>query len=469
MGVASSSFDDAREEAVASRMTPGRAGSVREAVVVFGGQLLAVFGTIASVRVLTELIPPAVYGELALALTATVLLNQTVFGPLSNGAMRFYASAVEKDSLPAFLAATWRLTQFGIAVTAALFVAAAIGLVALGRGTWSLLVLAVLLYTVATGINAILTGIQNAARQRAVVALHQSLDPWVKVLVTATLLVTFGVSSSIAMLGFAVAAGLVLGSQYLFYRRLVGRSQQHASVEGTWRREIWRYTLPFVTWGIFTWCQLASDRWAIDWFGSRADVGRFGVLYQFGYAPIQLATGIVVQFIAPILFQRAGDAIDPERNNDISRMSRTLTAIVLGLTGLAFVVSLVLHAPLFKIFVARDYAGISYLLPWVVLGGGIFAAAQTVSLKLMSQLRASAMITAKIATALLGIVLNLIGARLYGTAGVVAASIIFSLACLVWMLALARESAEPNALRGVTATLHTNQTVSPGEGSGLSG
>jgi len=410
---------------------------------VFGGQLLAVVGTFASVRVLTELIPPAVYGELALALTATVLLNQTVFGPLTNGAMRFYATAVEKGSVPAFLGATWQLTRFGIAVTAALFVTAAIGLVVLGYGTLSLLILAVLAYTVTTGISSILNGIQNAARQRAVVALHQSLDPWVKVLITGALLVTFGVSSSMAMLGFATAAGLVLGSQYLFYRRLVGRSQQQASVEETWSREIRRYTWPFVTWGVFTWSQLASDRWAIELFGSRADVGRFGVLYQFGYAPIQLATGIVVQFIAPILFQRAGDAVDPERNNDISRMSRTLTAIVLGLTGLAFVFSLALHAPLFRIFVASDYAEISYLLPWVVLAGGIFAAAQTVSVKLMSQLRANAMITAKISTALLGIALNLIGARLYGTAGVVAASIAFSLACLVWMLALGRESAAP--------------------------
>ena len=419
-------------------MKSGRAGSVREAVLVFGGQLLAVVGTFASVRVLTELIPPGVYGELALGLTATVLVNQTVFGPLTNAAMRFHAAAVEKGSVPAFLGATWRLTRLGIAVTAALFVTAAIGLVVLGYATLSLLLLAVLAYTVTTGISSILTGIQNAARQRAVVALHQSLDPWVKVLITGALLVTFGVSSSMAMLGFAVAAALVLGSQYLFYRRLVGRSQQTASVEETWSREIRRYAWPFVTWGVFTWSQLASDRWAIEWFGSREDVGRFGVLYQFGYAPIQLATGIVVQFIAPILFQRAGDAIDPERNNDISRMSRTLTAIVLGLTGLAFVFSLVLHGPLFRIFVASDYAGISYLLPWVVLAGGIFAAAQTVSLKLMSQLRANAMITAKISTALLGIALNLIGARLYGTAGVVAASIVFSLACLVWMLALAR-------------------------------
>lgn len=443
MGVASSSFDDARDEPVAPRVKSGRAGSVREAVLVFGGQLFAVVGTFASVRVLTELIPPAVYGELALALTATVLLNQTVFGPLSNGAMRFYATAAEKGSVPAFLGATWRLTRMGIAVTAALFVTAAIGLVFLGYGTLSLLILAVLAYAVTTGISSILTGIQNAARQRAVVALHQSVDPWLRVLITAALLVTFGVSSAMAMLGFAAAAGLVLGSQYFFYRRLVGPSQQDVSVEVTWSREIRRYTWPFVTWGIFTWCQLASDRWAIDWFGSRADVGRFGVLYQFGYAPIQLATGIVVQFIAPILFQRAGDAIDPVRNNDISRMSRMLTAVVLGLTGLAFVFTLVLHAPLFKIFVASDYAGISYLLPWVVLAGGIFAAAQTVSLKLMSQLRANAMITAKIATALLGIALNLVGARLYGTAGVVAASIIFSLACLVWMLALARESAAP--------------------------
>src|SRR5215218_3225827 len=191
-------------------MKSGRAGSVREAVLVFGGQLLAVVGTFASVRVLTELIPPGVYGELALGLTATVLVNQTVFGPLTNAAMRFHAAAVEKGSVPAFLGATWRLTRLGIAVTAALFVTAAIGLVVLGYATLSLLILAVLAYTVTTGISSILTGIQNAARQRAVVALHQSLDPWVKVLITGALLVTFGVSSSMAMLGFAAAAALVL-------------------------------------------------------------------------------------------------------------------------------------------------------------------------------------------------------------------------------------------------------------------
>ena len=42
-----------------------------------------------------------------------------------------------------------------------------------------------------------------------------------------------------------------------------------------------------------------------------------------------------MQCTTPILFQRAGDALDPERNKDISRTSRNLTALVLGLTGLA--------------------------------------------------------------------------------------------------------------------------------------
>src|SRR5665647_2701772 len=69
------------------------------------GQASAVLGSLASVRLLTELLDPAAYGELALGMTVASLVNQTVLGPLSNGITRFYAPAQERGDLRSYLTA----------------------------------------------------------------------------------------------------------------------------------------------------------------------------------------------------------------------------------------------------------------------------------------------------------------------------------------------------------------------------
>ena len=72
------------------------------------GQAMAVLGTLFGVRLLTELLDPVAYGELALGLTVATLVNQTILGPLGNGAARFYAPAVECNDLGGYLGALWR-------------------------------------------------------------------------------------------------------------------------------------------------------------------------------------------------------------------------------------------------------------------------------------------------------------------------------------------------------------------------
>src|SRR3989344_1784787 len=73
------------------------------------GQAAAVVGSLFGVRLLTELLDPAAYGELALGMTVATLVNQTVLGPLSNGVTRFYAPAVEQGDLGGYLNAVRRL------------------------------------------------------------------------------------------------------------------------------------------------------------------------------------------------------------------------------------------------------------------------------------------------------------------------------------------------------------------------
>ncbi|MBI5911083.1 MAG: lipopolysaccharide biosynthesis protein [Betaproteobacteria bacterium] len=401
------------------------------------GQASAVLGSLAGVRLLTELLDPAAYGELALGMTVASLVNQTVLGPLSNGITRFYAPAQERGDLASYLSAVRGLVLAASAVIAIMILLAAAGLLIAGRKEWIAIAGAALVLAGLSGCNAILSGIQNAARQRAIVALHQGIEPWARFLLAAALLLWLGATSTVAMAGYALAVTLVLGSQYVFFRKVIHVNGAVAD-RSSWRRQIWTYSWPISIFGTFTWMQLASDRWALERFATTQEVGLYAALFQLGYYPMSIATGMAVQFLVPIFYQRAGDASDYQRNAGVDSLSWRLTGIALGLTGAFFLAALLFHAQIFRLLVAAEYASVSHLLPWMLLSGGVFAAGQTIALNLMSQMKTQIMIAPKLITALLGVALNFALAYWYGISGIVIAGMLFSVAYFVWMAVLAK-------------------------------
>ena len=152
-------------------LTPERIRRLaREGIWIASGQAAAVVGALVGVRLLTELLDPAAYGELALGMTAAALVNQTVLGPLSNGATRFYAPAFERGDVGGYLAAVRHLLLRAIGVVGLILVVAIAGMVAIERADLLGMTVAALVFALVSGCNAILSGIQNAARQRSVVA-----------------------------------------------------------------------------------------------------------------------------------------------------------------------------------------------------------------------------------------------------------------------------------------------------------
>lgn len=394
-----------------------------------------VVGSLVGVRLLTELLPPDAYGELALGMTIATLVNQIILGPLGGGIIRFYAPAVEQGDLGGYLNAVKKLVLYATALILLLTVIACVGLIASGKNQWVAISASALVFAILSGYSANLSSIQTAARQRAIVALHQGVDPLLRSLVAAGLLIWLGMSSMVAMMGYAIAALLMLGSQTYFFQRII-RGKTFSENKNDWQKDIWRFSWPIGIFGIFTWFQLASDRWALQFFSSTSDVGSYAVLYQLGYYPISLLTGMAMQFLVPILYQRAGDAKDSKRNADVSRLSWQLTWLSLALTGLAFLVAMLLHAPIFHILVAEEYRSVSYLMPWIIVSGGVFASGQTLASNLQAQMKTREMMAAKIVTALLGVALNFMGAYWYGITGIICAGLMFSALYFAWMVVL---------------------------------
>jgi O-antigen/teichoic acid export membrane protein len=418
----------------------------REGLWVTLGQIAAVAGGLAGVRLLTELMEPAAYGELALGMTVATLMNQVVLGPLGNGATRFYAPADEAGDLPGYLTAVRRMVlsaTTGIILAGLLLV---VGLVIAKHTIWLGLAASALVFALLSGHNSILNGIQNAARQRSIVALHQGMESWTRFLAAAGLMVLMGATSTVAMVGYGMGVILVLGSQCLFFRKIVPKNVTESHDGRNWSEQIWKYSWPFASWGIFTWAQQASGRWALGILTTTQEVGLFAVLFQLGYYPMSMATGMAMQFFAPIFYQRAGDASDSRRNADVTNLSWRLTNLALAGTCAAFLMTFLFHTRIFRVFVAKEYASVSHLLPWMMLAGGVFAAGQTISLNLMSQMKTRTMAVAKIVTAFLGVILNFAGAYWYGTAGIVIAGVMFSVLYFLWMILLSKKPGENLAL-----------------------
>jgi O-antigen/teichoic acid export membrane protein len=408
---------------------------------ILAGQIASVAGALVLVRVLTEYLTPAQYGELALGLTLAGLVNQVVTGGLINGVSRFFAPALEGADLKNYLRASARLVLVASLIIVIFAIILFVILATTGQIKWLGLAASALALSILSGLNSILSGIQNAARQRATVALHSALDAWLKIALAVLVLLWVGMSSPAVVVGFALASLIVTISQLLFLRALLQRhvgqpAETSQKLQVDWSREIWRFSWPFSTFGIFTWLQQVSDRWALGLLATTEEVGAYAVVFQLGYTPIGLLSGLMLTLVAPILYSRAGDTKDKVRLEGANKIIYRLAYVSLALTAVAFVITFFLHEIIFRFLAAPEFRSGSYLLPWVVLAGGLFAAGQVLLIKLGVELRSKDQVSQKIGTAVIGITANLAGAWLFGVEGVVGALVMFSVVFFVWSVRL---------------------------------
>ena len=400
------------------------------------GQGIAFIGALILVRVLTEYLPPEEYGYLALSLTFVGLVNQSIMGGITVGIGRFYTVAAQEKAIKDFFRDVTRVVSYGAAAVVILGIIVLLVLYQKADTNWMPLALVAIVFSILSAFNGVLNSIQNSARQRLPIAFHGALDAFLKITFVVVLIKSFSPNGTVVISAYCLSLFVVIVSQLATLSNRIDKEEngKHESTE--WAKKIWAFSWPFSIFGIFTWAQQSSDRWALEHFVTSGDVGQYAVLFQIGYTPIVIAVGIISSYLGPILYQRSGNYENQWKDIGVHNLTFKVVYITLALTAVACATTLVLHDWIFELLVSSEYRSKSNLLPWMVLSGGVFAASQVLAMKFISEMRSKDLTMVKVVTAIFGTGLNVISVIIAGLDGAVFGLLAFSLSNLLYMFVL---------------------------------
>jgi O-antigen/teichoic acid export membrane protein len=192
--------------------------------------------------------------------------------------------------------------------------------------------------------------------------------------------------------------------------------------------------MPFAVWGLFTWLQGASDRWALQALTSSSQVGLYAIVAQIGAYPLTLVGAMVYQVAGPIIYARVGTGGDPAGLRSAAYTCSLLAAGIVGVTLVLVAIAAVAHREIFDLLVAPEFRGVSVLLPIAVASAGLFNAGQILTLVPLASGNSRNLLAPKIGTAGVAVALNVGAAYMFGVAGVVTAGLIFALIFDAWVI-----------------------------------
>ena len=389
----------------------------------------------ALIRVLSEHLTPAQYGQLALLLTIPTLLYNVYIGGLSVTLGRFYSVAIEENNFVVFQQMSGRLIKIGACSVTGAGLCLMIGLYGLGRSELILPVALTLVMSIFTSNFSAINYMQSAARYRGTVAFEVLLDALLRFGFVLGGMLWLGGTTNVALIGYTCSSAVVLGvTKLIFLNQTRHLKKIIQTNQRDWQSTLWNFLKPFLIFGVFVWVQSASDRWALQTFTTETDVGKYAVLFQIGFLPMGIASNFLGNLISPIIYRLSGNGSDESRNSDSHRINWIIAQVMFSLTLIGTLLAWLLHNWIFRIITNPSYHGVSNLLPWMVLAGGVFYTSQNLISQAVVECRPYKLTKLKVSAAIFGTLCNIVGAAYAGVPGVVTALVICSVSYLTWGL-----------------------------------
>ncbi len=374
---------------------------------VAAGQAVSALGAVAGIRLLTELVSPATFGAVTLAIGVGTLAINVACTPVTQAAIHFHP-AFAADGRLALLTRTLRqalgraaawLAVAGLAAGAAWVVA----------GDIDPGVLATIAALVAVdGLRALQMALLNAGRQHGRYAAWSAAEAVLRPLAAAAAVLALGGTPVVVLAAYLVTSVLLLLA-------FTDRSQpaDGPAPDPDLEQRIWRYALPLVPLGAVGWVNGLGDRYIIAGVLTVADAGIYAAAYGLVSRPF-LMLGQTVELTLRPLYQAAVTAGDTARAD---RLLRTwfLAVSAAGIAGVAFVA--VASGLLARWLLGAEFRGGAALMPWIAAGYALIIVAHVFERVCFAYGRTRWVLVIQTGSAVAGLAATLVGALGWGLQG----------------------------------------------------
>ncbi len=278
----------------------------RDASWSLGGNLLTVLSGLATLKIIGWLVPAAEYGAASLVLGLCALLNQFIAGPLLTERLRLYFDHLRLGDTRPLARVIQGLLLRVSTLMAAIYLAIAAVLYYRGQVTYLQLLLPVLIMIFIQPQLLAAFGQLEAHRNYRGLSIVQPLLSVLQVPLLLGLLWLAVRGSVSIVLAQALAALLVFCA--LAWRWRASISSVPSGPESTLAlSSISNFGWSLYLFNLASWMMATSDRYLIDHFASRTDVGIYVINYAFWAVPFTVLNGWIHSFSRPRLYVRAAD------------------------------------------------------------------------------------------------------------------------------------------------------------------
>lgn len=332
------------------------------------GQIVSAIGLIVGIRLLTEFVPPAVYGNVTILLGIGAFCYAIFHAPLFQASLRFYPDAQKRGQVGLLRSTIFDLAHKTLFPLAFLFVVGGVSYGFYAGTSWwfGLLLAAILIVDVYKNLE---TGLLNAARKQRECALWNVAETWGRPICAIILVSRFQASAGLILFGYLCASLPI----YCYFR-LTGKLERgEVLLTGSERRndllkEIYRYALPLVPAALIGGIYSLSDRYIVGGMLGLEQLGIFAAVSGLMARPFIIMCGIIEQSLRPLYFERV-----VAENGSGEGILRRWLLLASGICAAGLILVVVLRYQVVNILLAPKYRSSVNLIPWLAVGYASYA------------------------------------------------------------------------------------------------
>jgi O-antigen/teichoic acid export membrane protein len=335
-----------------------------EAAWVFLGQAAAALGTLVGLRLVTESVPPGVYGSVALALGIVALALGLTAGPLMQAVLRLYPEYASAQNVVSLRHSAQR------ALRKPAIWALAISLIGISTWSWRIsdsvmpgvLCAVLLVIDIARSVE---TTFLSAAREQRAMALLVAADAWLRPLAVVAMVWVAGVYITSVLVGHIIAAGLAL-----IAFRIRRQSSQDAMAAypsgngGPCLERLRAYAMPLIPLPLVGWISGQVDRYLVAGLAGLPAAGMYAAIHGLTSRPFLMSAGAIELTLRQVYY----DQVNTGNRVSERRVFRLWLASVLSVSLLLLLIIALLHEKLAALLLAQEYRAHSGLMIWIAVG-----------------------------------------------------------------------------------------------------